>query len=106
MSGSIGMGGSVISKNILNYRGKLKWCIREKPINNLDNGWRFFSDIDTDDFLSDPSNMAICDWGTIIDIEPAVLVIFDMPIGTDIALVEAEGKKSFIYTNTGKNVIF
>jgi hypothetical protein len=49
-------GGSVVSKNILNGKGKLKWCIREKPLNDFDNGWRFLSDIDTDEFLSNPNN--------------------------------------------------
>lgn len=31
------MGGSIISKNILQNKGKIKWCIKEKPRNNLDN---------------------------------------------------------------------
>ena len=43
------MGGSIISKNILENKGKLKWCFRKNGINKLDNGWRFLSEIDTDD---------------------------------------------------------
>ena len=48
MKRSVGLGGSIVSKNILQGKGRLKWCIREKSVNKLDNGWRFLSDIDTD----------------------------------------------------------
>lgn len=50
MSKGMGLGGSIVSKNILEHKGNLKWCIKESPVNELDNGWRFLSDIDTDDF--------------------------------------------------------
>lgn len=45
-------GGCVVSKNI---------------INKNDNGWRFFSDIDTEEYINNPHNLMICDfnlfWG-------------------------------------------
>ena len=41
-------GGSIVSKNILSHKGKLRWCVREESVNDVDNGWRFFSDIDTE----------------------------------------------------------
>ncbi|RDU22299.1 DUF2185 domain-containing protein [Anaerosacchariphilus polymeriproducens] len=106
MKESMGMGGSVVSKNILEGKGKLKWCVREEAVNEVDNGWRFLSDIDTDEFLSDSSNMVVCDWGTIIEIEPAIIEIFNMPIGTDIILVEENNQKAFVYTETGEKVNF
>ncbi|WP_312335311.1 immunity protein Imm33 domain-containing protein [Anaerospora hongkongensis] len=106
MNKSMGLGGSIVSRNILESKGNLKWCIKERPVNELDNGWRFLSDIDSDEFLADSSNMLICDWGTIIEIEPAVLYIFNMPYGTDITLVNESGKKYFIYTESGENVKF
>ncbi|WP_442856388.1 immunity protein Imm33 domain-containing protein [Butyrivibrio sp. WCE2006] len=36
------MGGSIASRNILENKGRLKLCIREKSVNDLDNGWSFF----------------------------------------------------------------
>ena len=45
-------GGSIVSKNILSHKGKLRWCVREESVNDVDNGWRFFSDIDTEEYLS------------------------------------------------------
>lgn len=106
MKKSSGLGGSVVSNNILNNKGQLKWCIKEEPANNLDNGWRFLSDVDTDEFLSDTVNMSICDWQTIFEIEPAIMKIFDMPIGTDITLLSENNKRYFVYTDSGEKVIF
>ena len=104
MNNSMGLGGSVVSKNILESKGKLKWCIKENPVNELDNGWRFLSDIDTDEFLEDSLNMAICDWGTIIEIEPAIMNIFKMPQGTDITLINENGKKSILSIQSQENM--
>lgn len=103
---SMGMGGCVVSKNILNGQGNVKWCIRESAVHELDNGWRFLSDKDTDAFLSDSSNMVVCDWRTIVNIEPAVMRIFNMPVGTDIMIVSKDNMKKFVYTDTGVEVIF
>ncbi|MEC3417554.1 DUF2185 domain-containing protein, partial [Bacillus cereus] len=47
MKKSSGLGGSVVSKNILQNKGNVKWCIKEQPVNAIDNGWRFLSEIDT-----------------------------------------------------------
>lgn len=106
MNKGMDLGGSIVSKNILERKGNLKWCIKESSVNELDNGWRFLSDIDTDDFLADPSNMIICDWGTVIELEPAVMSIFNMPKGTDITLINKNGKKYFIDTDTEELVVF
>lgn len=100
----MGMGGCVVSKNIVEGKGNLKWCIREISLNELDNGWRFLSDIDTDEFLSDAANMVVCDWGTIANIEPAIITIYNLPIGTDLTLVLEGNKKKFIYTKTGTDI--
>ena len=53
MHSTMNLGGCVVSKNILEKRGRLKWCFREESVNNIDNGWRFLSEIDTDEFLAD-----------------------------------------------------
>ncbi len=88
------MGGSIVSRNILEQKGRIKWCFRENPVNPLDNGWRFLSEIDTDEFLSDSTNMVVCDWGTVIEIEPAVISIFNLPIGTEL-IIEYDGEQKY-----------
>ena len=102
MKQSMNMGGSIVSKNILEKRGKIKWCFREESVNALDNGWRFLSEIDTDDYLQDTSNMVVCDWGTIFEIEPAIAPIFNMLIGTDLTLMYESQRKYFVFTETGE----
>ena len=97
-------GGCVASKNILSGKGKLKWCVREKSVNEVDNGWRFFSDIDTDDYLSVSSNMSICDFNTVASIEPAILSIYNCKIGTDIEVVRENNKIVFLDNNTHKRI--
>lgn len=106
MKQSMNMGGSIASKNILEKNGRIKWCFREQGVNAIDNGWRFLSEVDTDDYLQDASNMVVCDWGTLFEIEPAIAPIFNMPVGTDLTLVYENGRKHFIFTETGEKCIF
>ena len=106
MRQSMNMGGSIVSKNILQNNGRIKWCFREESVNAIDNGWRFLSEVDTDDYLQNASNMVICDWGTLFQIEPAIAYIFDMPVGTDLMLVYEGGRKYFVFTETGEKCTF
>ena len=70
----------------------------------LDNGQRFLSVIDTEEYLSHAENMSICDWSTIVEIEPALLSIFNMPIGTELILIYEGEKKYFLDSNTGEKI--
>ena len=106
MKERMNMGGSIVSRNILEGKGRLKWCFREEFANEVDNGWRFLSEIDTDEFLNTPGNLVVCDWGTIFEIEPAIMPIFDMPVGTELTLVYKFRKKYFVDSHTGRPVKF
>lgn len=97
-----GAGGCIVSKNILNHNGNLKWLFREESVNEVDNGWRFLSDIDTDEFINNPNNMTVCDFNTVVEIEPAVLAIYHLPVGTDLQLVVENNKRFFVDNLTGK----
>lgn len=97
----LNMGGSLVSKNIIKGKGKLYWCSRGQPCNEVDNGWRFFSEIDTDEFLSSPRNMMVLSWEQVVEIEPAVADIFDFPFGTEFALIEEDGEKHFYDSDSG-----
>ena len=50
--------------------------------------------------------MSVWNFNTIAEIEPAILLIYDMPIGTDITLSCEDKKKFFVETTTGKKVEF
>ncbi len=97
-------GACLVSRNIYEKKGRLKWCIREESIREIDNGWRFLSDIDTEEFLNEVKNWCILPYEAVIEIEPAVLIIYDMPTGTDIALVCEGGRKFFADTVTGEHI--
>ena len=62
------------------------------------------SDIDTEEYLSDANNWCILAFESIIEIEPAVLAIYNMPIGTEITLIQKGKKKFFIDTETGNPI--
>lgn len=102
MSNSLGLGGAIVSNNILKHNARMKWIFRENPCNDLDNGWRFLSEIDSDIYLSDSSNLSVCDWGTVIDIEPAIIPIYNLPVGTELTLIYEKSRKYFIDSNTGE----
>jgi len=48
--------------------------------------------------------MCICDFNTVANIEPAILAIYDCKVGTDIELIEENGKKVFLDSNTGERI--
>ena len=100
----MGLGASIVSNNILENKANIKWILRESSVNELDNGWHFLSEIDTEEYLSHAENMSICDWSTIVDIEPAVLSIFNMPIGTELTMIYEEERVYFLDTITGQKL--
>lgn len=61
-------GGCIVSKNILDGKGNLKWILREESVNSTDNGWWFFSDIDDDEFINVTENLVVCDFNTVAEI--------------------------------------
>ena len=71
-------------------------------MDELDNGWLFLSEIDTEEYLSHVENMSICDWSTIVEIEPAVLSIFNMSIGTELTMIYEDERVCFLDTSTGQ----
>ena len=102
----MGLGASIVSNNILENKANIKWILRENSINELDNGWRFLSEIDTEDYLSQVENMSICDWSTIVEIEPAVLSIFNMPIGTELTIIYEDERVYFLDSNSGQKLSY
>ena len=97
-------GACMVSRNIYEKRGNLKWCSKEKSRRDVDNGWRFLSDIDTDDYLADSNNWCILAFETVAEIEPAIFAIYDLPIGTDLALAQDGERKYFIDRKTGEPI--
>lgn len=97
-------GGCLISRNILESRGHIKWAIREPSANPVDNGWRILSDADTDDFLANPDNLVVVDFNTVCAIEPALIGIYTLPVGADVQLVVQDNRRRWYDNTTGQEI--
>lgn len=97
-------GGCIATRRILDGDSRLKWAVRDQPVNPVDNGWRFFSAADDSEYLNNPENLVVCDYNTVAEIEPAIIAIYLFPIGTDLELVIENGKRHFVDNLTGNTV--
>lgn len=93
-------GACLISRNILERKGLVKWATREESANRVDNGWRILGHTDTNEFLADPNSMVVVDYNTACTIEPALIGIYPLPVGSDLQLVVDENRKRTWYDNT------
>lgn len=97
-------GGVIITKSIYQGTSKLKWFFREESVNPSDNGWRAIGDNDTQEYLNNPENSMVVDFNTLANIEPAVLSVYDMPVGTDLEFFFDDTGRYFVDTNTGNRI--
>ena len=98
------IGTVTISRNLLLESSQLKWCVREIPKGEIDTGWVFLAESDSEEFLADKNNWCIVPFEVMIEKEPAILSIFNCPIGSDLTLVINNGKRYFIDSKTGKTI--
>lgn len=95
-------GGSVVSNNLMSGAAPLRWAFREESVNPVDNGWRFLSEIDDDSYINDPANMTVRDFNAVAEVEPAVLEIWALPVGTDLQLARLDGVLTWYDTTTNQ----
>ena len=48
--------------------------------------------------------MTVVDFNTFANIEPAILAIYNLPVGTDLEFCIEKGRKYFIDAQTGKEI--
>lgn len=97
-------GGVIITKSIYEGTSKLKWLFREESVNPSDNGWRAIGDKDTQEYINNLDNSMVVDFNTLATIEPAVLSVYDMPVGTDLEFCFDDTGRYFVDTKTGKRI--
>lgn len=97
-----GAGGTIVTKSILNGTSKLKWLFRQES--GQGNGWIAFGDTDSQEYVDDPKNMTIVDFNTLANIEPTVVNVFYMPVGSDLEFRSDKTGKYFVDTKTGKEI--
>ena len=57
---------------------------REEQMDALDNGWRFFSGTEDQDYVDNPNNSGIFNTNTIANYDPAIIPYLDLPEGTEL----------------------
>lgn len=97
-------GACLVSRNVLSGAGRIKWMVREESRAPQDNGWRIFSDIDTSDYLHDARNLAIADFNSVCELEPALIGIWNLPVGSDLQIVDEGRGIEIVDTATGRQV--
>lgn len=97
-------GACLVSKNVLEGRGRVRWMVRKPSQAPVDNGWRIFSHIDTSEYLANAANLQITDYNAVCAIEPALIGIWNLPVGSDLQLVDDEQGISIVDTASGREV--
>ncbi|MDR6865502.1 hypothetical protein J2Y69_000084 [Microbacterium resistens] len=59
---------------------------------------------DSGEYLADPSNWRITDFNDACGVEPALIGIYDLPVGSDLQIVVDEQGKRIVETPTGREL--
>lgn len=86
------MGGCIATDKITVDGELVDYMIREKPDNELDSGWQFFSGTEDQDYVDDANNSAIYDVNTIANYDKAIIQYLDFPIGTQLERIKGTDK--------------
>lgn len=97
-------GACLVSTNVLSGAGLVRWMVRQESQAPVDNGWRIFSHVDTSEFLADPDNLKVTDFNEACAIEPALIGIYDLPVGSDLQVVRDELGIRIVETATGREI--
>lgn len=97
-------GACTVSKNVLSGKGRVRWMVRGKSHAPVDNGWQILSEIDTSEYLNNPSNWQIADFNAVCAIEPALIGIYDLPVGSDLELRRDEKRIRIIDSKTNREI--
>ena len=75
--------GSCISSNEITVGGKpVGYMYRQKPDNEHDSGWRFFSGAESQEFADNAANFEIYDVNTIANYDPSIVALLWAPVGS------------------------
>lgn len=97
-------GACLATKNVLERRGQVRWAVSRPSRAPADNGWQIMSHIDDSAYLNDTSNWEIVDYNDLCAIEPALIGIWDFPVGADLQLVRDEQGIYFVDMVTNQPV--
>ncbi len=72
----------IISDQVIKEGCKIGYLYREKPEDEGDSGWRIFSGKESQEYADDPTNFAMYNVSTLLDIDPELRSILadDYPV--------------------------
>ena len=97
-------GACLATLNVINRTGVVRWMVRLPSQMPADNGWQIMSHLDTTEYLNDLANWRIVDFNDLCAIEPALIGIWDMPVGSDLQIVRDELGIRIVDTPTGREI--
>ena len=97
-------GACLATLNVINRTGVVRWMVRVPSQMPADNGWQIMSHLDTTEYLNDLANWRIVDFNDLCAIEPALIGIWDMPVGSDLQIVRDELGIRIFDTPTGREI--
>ncbi|GAB09852.1 hypothetical protein GOARA_048_00540 [Gordonia araii NBRC 100433] len=98
-------GTCLATTNVLSRRGQVRWMVREKSRDPADSGWRIMSDVDTQEYLDSGECWHVVDYNAVCAIEPALIDMWRLPVGSDLQLVRDQAATRIVETATGRQVI-
>ena len=78
--------------------------VRQPSSAPADNGWQIMSSEDTSDYLNNPDNWQIVDYNKLCNIEPALIGIWNLPVGSELQIVRDEQGLNIVDTPTGREI--
>lgn len=88
-----GQGAGLATDKITVDGEPVDYMYREQPINDVDSGWRFFSGMETQEYIDDPNNSAFYQLNTIANYDNAIIPYLHLPVG--VALERIRGTNTF-----------
>jgi hypothetical protein len=81
---AIGYGACLATDHITVEGKKVGYMYREEPHEGApaDNGWRFYSGEETQEYVDNANNLAFYDTNTIANYDPSITPYLDAPIGS------------------------
>jgi hypothetical protein len=97
-----GRGACVATDQITVEGMPVGYMYREEPDleNTVDSGWRFFSGLESQEYVDEAANWEVYDVNTIANYDPAILPYLDLPIGAEL---ERDESGSFFRIDASTN---
>ncbi len=84
--------GSCFATDHITVEGhRVGYMYRERPNEDGDSGWRFFSGLESDEYVNNPANLEIYNVNTIANYDPEIIPLLGAPFGSAFARDERTG---------------